>query len=179
MGKLARSFYERPTLEVARDLLGKYLIFNDFVGRIVETEGYLGPEDLASHARFKSKKRNFPMFGSAGTAYVYMTYGMYFMLNVITETKDVPGGVLIRALEPQDSNSANLNGPGRLTKAFGITLLQNGTNLTTNDSFFLEDRGGNMEEVVEATRIGISYAGEYANKPWRFFIKNNPYVSKS
>src|SRR5947209_134672 len=98
--KLTTSFYARPTLVVAKELLGKYLVFKNRIGRIVESEAYLGPEDLASHARFNSTSRNKVMFGSPGHAYIYFTYGIHHMLNIVTETDGVAGAVLIRALEP-------------------------------------------------------------------------------
>ncbi len=178
MGKLDRNFYARPTLTVARDMLGKYLHFHGKIGRIVETEAYLGPEDLASHARFGPKGRSRIMFGPAGYSYVYLTYGMYHMLNIIAEGEGVPGGVLIRAIEPIEGIEGATNGPGRLTRSLGITLIDNGTDLTVSPTFYLEDRGDKIMQIVEAKRVGIDYAGEYRDKPWRFFIKDNSFVSK-
>lgn len=177
MGKLGRDFYARPTLAVAREMLGKYLHFQGKIGRIVETEAYLGPEDLGSHARSGVTKRNFLMFGQAGFAYVYMTYGLHFLINITTELEGVPGAVLIRALEPVSGIEGATNGPARLTKALGINLTHKGLDVTKS-SLYLEDRGDKTDSVVETTRVGIDYAGDYAHKPWRFFIKDNQFVSR-
>ncbi len=161
--KLDRSFYSRSTLVVARDMLGKYLVFGEKSGRIVETEAYLGAEDLASHARFGSRKRNYLMFGEAGFVYVYFTYGMHYMLNMTTEAPGTAGAVLIRAIE------GVADGPAKLTKAFGITLEQNGLDLT-GDTIWLEERE-KADFVIKTTpRVGIDYAGDYKDKPWRFLI---------
>lgn len=167
--RLDRSFYTRPTLVVAEAMLGKYLVFGDKVGKIVETEAYLGPEDLASHARFKSRKRNYLMFGLAGIVYVYFTYGMYHMLNIVTEQNGVAGAVLIRALMPIQGIVGETNGPGKLTKAFNIDRSQNGLDVT-GTSLYLEDRGDRMGTVIRTPRIGIDYAGCYKDKPWRFVL---------
>lgn len=169
--QLDRSFYSRSTLVVAQDMLGKYLVFGDKVGQIVETEAYLGPEDLASHARFKSRKRNYLMFGQAGVAYVYFTYGMYHMLNIVTEQEGVAGAVLIRALKPIHGITGETNGPGKLTKALNINQLQNGLDVTQT-SLYLEDRADSIGTVVATPRIGIDYAGTYKNKPWRFVLES-------
>lgn len=177
MARLGREFYERPTLTVAREMLGKYLVFQGKVGKIVETEGYLGPEDLGSHARSGPTPRNSIMFGPPGFVYVYMTYGLHYLLNVTTEKEGIPGAVLIRALEPKVDIEGATNGPARLTKALGINLAHKGLDITGR-TIYLEDRGDKIEEVVETTRVGIDYAGEYAKKPWRFFIKGNTFVSK-
>lgn len=167
--KLTRDFYERPTLVVARELLAKYLVLGEKVGQIVETEAYLGPEDLASHARFKSRKRNYLMYETAGFAYVYFAYGMHYMFNVTTE-KGAPGAVLIRALKPIQGIDGETDGPGKLTKALGITSADNGRDLTQAD-FFIEDRNDPVGIIAETPRIGIQYAGLYKDKPWRFEIK--------
>lgn len=167
--KLKRTFYERPTLVVARELLGKYLVRGDKVGQIVETEAYLGPEDLASHARFISRRCNYLMFETAGFAYVYFTYGMHYMLNVTTE-RGTPGAVLIRALKPIKGIQGETNGPGKLTKALGITKFDNGRDLTQGD-FFIKDTNDRVGVIIETPRIGIDYAGSYKDKPWRFVLK--------
>lgn len=167
--RLNRDFYERSTLVVARELLGKYLVFGEKVGQIVETEAYLGPEDLASHARFKSRKRNYLMYETAGIAYVYFTFGMHYMLNVTTE-KNAPGAVLIRALKAVQGIDGKTDGPGNLTKALGITKAENGKDLT-QPNFCIEDRNYSLGIITESSRIGIDYAGIYKDKPWRFEIK--------
>lgn len=169
MRKLDRSFYSRSTLVVAQDMLGKYLVFGDKVGKIVETEAYLDPEDLASQARFKSRKRNYLMFGQAGIAYVYFTYGMHHMLNIVTEQEGVAGAVLIRAIEPVQGIFGETNGPGKLTKALNITRLQNGMD-ATQASLYLEDRADSVGTIVATPRIGIDYAGIYKSKLWRFVL---------
>lgn len=166
--KLKKDFYQRSTLVVARELLGKYLVLGEKVGKIVETEAYLGPEDLASHARFKSRKRNYLMFETVGVAYVYFTYGMHYMLNVTTEEGSA-GAVLIRALKPIKGIQGETDGPGKLTKALGITKIENGRDLTQGD-FFLEDNNQPVGPIVETPRIGIDYAGSFKDKPWRFVL---------
>ncbi len=170
--RLEKIFYSRSTLIVASEMLGKYLVCGDKIGRIVETEAYLGSEDLASHARFKSRKRNYLMFGAAGIAYVYFTYGMYHMLNITTEKEDTAGAVLIRALEPISGITGETNGPGKLTRTLGITREQNGYNVT-QDALFLEDRHDHVGEILATPRIGIDYAGNYKEKPWRFLLKSS------
>lgn len=170
--RLLNGFYARPTLLVAREMLGKYLIFGEKVGRIIETEAYLGPDDLASHARFKSRKRNYLMFGKPGHAYVYFTYGMYHMLNITTEEEGTAGAVLIRAVEPICGLDHKVDGPGKLTKAFNITKEHNGMALT-GESFCLEDRENQKGSIVTTPRIGIDYAGAYRDKPWRFIYASS------
>lgn len=177
MARLGRQFFARPTLTVAKEMLGKYLVFQGKVGRVVETEGYLGPEDLGSHARSGPTPRNSIMFGPPGFVYVYMTYGLHFMLNITTEIGGVPGAVLIRALEPTLGIKGATNGPARLTKALGINLSHKGLDIT-GKTMYLEDRGDKIEEITETSRVGIEYAGEFAKKPWRFFLKGNKFVSK-
>lgn len=172
MQRLKRCFYERPTLEVARDMLGKYLVFEGKVAKIIETEAYLGPEDLASHARFKSRKRNYLMFGQPGIAYVYFTYGMYNILNIITEQEGVAGGVMLRALRPIHGITTPTDGPGKLTSALGITRLQNGLDMTQS-ALYLEDRHESPTTILTAPRIGIDYAGPYKDKPWRFIMSSS------
>lgn len=194
MARLGRQFFARPTLVVAKDMLGKYLVFDGRVGRIVETEGYLGPGDLASHARSGPTPRNRIMFGPPGFVYVYMTYGLHFMLNITTEADGVAGAVLVRALEPILGIDQRTNGPARLTKALGINLSHKGLDIT-GKTMYLEDRGDpfegsqghsersrmsdKIEEVTETSRVGIEYAGEFAKKPWRFFLKGNKFVSRT
>lgn len=177
MARLGQSFYAKPTLIVAKEMLGKYLIFQGKVGKIVETEGYLGREDLGSHARSGLTPRNNLMFGPPGFVYVYMTYGLHFMLNITTEVDGVAGAVLIRALEPISGIDRRTHGPGRLTRALGINLSHQGLDIT-GQTIYLESRGDKIGEVTETTRVGIDYAGEFAKKPWRFFLKGNKFVSK-
>ena len=168
---LPRSFYERSTLTVARELLGCVLVHGKKRLRLVETEAYMGPEDLASHAaRGRRTARNEVMYGQAGHAYIYFIYGMYFCLNVVTESTGFPSAVLIRAGDP------GARGPGVLCRELGLTKAQNGLDLTGPELFIGE--GSACEPIVETTRIGVDYAGEWALKPWRFYLEGNPYVSR-
>ncbi|MFI5267836.1 MAG: DNA-3-methyladenine glycosylase [Chloroflexota bacterium] len=169
---LLRNFYERPTLEVAKGLLGQVLVYGDKQVRIVETEAYIGPDDLAAHsARGRRTARNEVMYGEAGHAYVYFIYGMYFCLNLVTEQQGVPTAVLIRAGEP------GARGPGVLCREMGLSRAQNGLDLTGSE-LWVEAGPPVTETVVETTRIGVDYAGEWAAKPWRFYLEGNPWVSR-
>jgi len=192
--KLPRSFYSRSTLQVAQDLIGKVLV-RDFDGRwlsgkIVETEAYVGPHDLACHASKGHTPRTSIMFGPAGYAYVYMIYGFYFCLNVVTERKGYPAAVLIRGVEPlenldfmrelrnnpeRDTNIAS--GPGKLCRAMSIDKRLNGEDLLGR-TLWIEDRKLDSGPILSSPRVGVDYAGEYKDKPWRFFLANNPHVSK-
>jgi len=191
--KIPRSFYEQSTLDVARQLLGKYLVRKHpdgtTVGRIVETEAYVGPDDKACHASKGRTARTEIMFGPAGHAYVYLIYGMYDCLNLVTESVDYPAAVLIRAVEPvggieimkvrrQTEQLRNLaSGPGKLCQAFAIDRKLNGDDLC-GKVLYLEDRGEAVSKVVTTPRIGVDYAGPWKRKPWRFLIKGNECVSK-
>ena len=190
--KLSRSFYSRSTLQVARDLIGSVLV-RDFdgrrlSGRIVETEAYVGPHDLACHASKGHTPRTSIMFGPAGYAYVYMIYGFYFCLNVVTERKGYPAAVLIRGVEPlenldfmrdlrnnpeRDTNIAS--GPGKVCMAMSIDKRLNGEDLL-GETLWIEDRGLDSGNILTSPRIGVDYAGEYKDKPWRFYLANNPHV---
>jgi DNA-3-methyladenine glycosylase len=179
--KLKRQFYDRPTLQVARDIVGKHLVFNSPEGtvaaRIVETEAYIGQDDAACHAARGKTRRNEVMFGRPGFTYVYFIYGMYYCLNFVTESKGKPAAVLIRAAEPVDgiglmqSNSPGkkrldlLSGPGKLCRSFGLTREQNGLDLTGN-IIYLEERSKERVRISTSPRIGINQATEH---PWRFF----------
>lgn len=191
--KLSRSFYEQPTIDVAKQLLGKVLIHRHaegtLVGRIVETEAYLGPHDLACHAAKGRTKRTEVMFGAAGHAYVYFIYGFYNMLNLVTETKDYPAAVLIRALEPMrgiaqmkrnrnNERLANLaSGPGKLCQAFAIDRSLNGQDVC-GKVLYLEDRGEPTPKFDTTPRIGVDYAGDWRDKPLRFVVRDSKFVSK-
>ncbi len=194
--KLPRAFYAQPTVEVARKLLGKYLVHRTAEGmrrgRIVETEAYVGPEDRASHASRGKTKRTAVMFGPPGVAYVYVIYGMHHCLNVVTEQEGYPAAVLIRAVEPvlSDEEQEQLrpgdltiaklaNGPGKLCRYMGIDRRLNGADLCGSE-LYIEDWGERVrpEDIVATTRIGVEYAGEWKQKPWRFYLKGNPCVSK-
>ena len=192
MKALPRKFYARNTPIAAEELLGKHLVRHTLgskiVGRIVEVEAYGGNDDPGSHACRGMTPRNQLMFGEGGFAYVYFVYGMHYCFNVVTEKQDVPGAVLIRALEPikgieimkknrGNSNVFNLtNGPGKLTKAMNITGKQNGLDLTKSKELFIcKPEETEKFEVVSANRIGIKVG---VDKPWRLYTKNNIFVSK-
>ena len=188
---LPRSFYARPSLEVARDLLGRLLIRRLqeglISGRIVECEAYQ-QDDPASHSFRGLTDRTAVMFGHPGHLYVYFSYGMHFCMNVVTGKAGEGSAVLLRAVEPLEgldtmrkrrgiSDARSLcAGPGRLTQAYGITRTDNGIDLASGESLFLsEGEPTDAERVGAGRRIGISVATE---KPWRFFVVGNPFVSK-
>ena len=189
--KLKREFYNRPTLEVAKELLGKYLVVNKngtkLSGKIVETEAYRGLYDPASHAYGGMTPRNRIMFGEPGYAYVYFTYGMYYCLNVITERKGFPAAVLIRALEPMEGIEIMkrrrtkekpedlTSGPGKLCQAMGVDKSLNGADLI-GKTIYVEDRNEAVGKIVSTNRIGID---EGKDKKWRFYLKDNRFVSRS
>jgi DNA-3-methyladenine glycosylase len=188
--KLGRDFYNRATLKVARELLGKYLVLKKdgktLSGKIVETEAYIGQGDKASHAFRGKTKRNEVMFGPPGYAYIYFTYGMYHCLNFVTEKENFPAAVLIRALEPEDGIEImkknrktdvieNLtSGPGKVCMALGLDRKMNGTDLCS-DSFYVEDRNEKRGKVASTPRVGINLGKD---KKWRFYIKDNKFVSR-
>lgn len=188
---ISTEFYDRPVTEVARDLLGKRLVRMIDGGRvsgiISETEAYDGIEDLACHARVGKTKRNAVMFGAAGYAYVYFTYGMHWCLNIVTGAMDYPAAVLIRAILPQEglaiiemSRGKALcknwtNGPAKLTQALQINHLQNGLNITHLDgNLWIEDAWDiNDNQVKSGSRIGIENTPEpWRSKPWRFWFED-------
>jgi len=186
---LKRAFYERPTVEVARDLLGQILVSESpqgrTAGRIAETEAYLGTDDPASHAARLRTGRVEAMWGEPGIAYVYRSYGIHAMLNVVTEPMGAPGAVLIRALEPLlgidlmrarrglDDVRLLCSGPGKLCQALAIGLDLHGLDLVNSDRLWISP-GEPPREVSTSGRIGISRGLEL---PWRFWITANPHVS--
>lgn len=184
-GVLARSFYERSAVDVARALLGKIIVHRGASGRIVETEAYLGIGDEAAHSARGITPRTRVIFGSPGHAYVYLIYGMYYCLNLVTEPAGVAGCVLIRALEPISGVPAmrrrrgvekieNLaNGPGKLTEALGVGLHHNGADVTRGPITVREGENGRLA-IGASPRIGISKA---ADLPLRFFVRDSPFVS--
>jgi len=192
--RLPRNFYTQPTLKVAKQMLGKYLVHGKLVGKIVETEAYIGPEDKASHA-FGNKitKRNKAEWLIGGHIYIYLVYGMYWQLNISTGKEGRPECVLIRALEPLIKNKKlnikdkkhiskikNLaNGPGKLCRWMGFNKSHYGVDVVTSKEIWLiEGEAIKPSQIIASKRIGIDYAQEWADKPWRFYIKNNPFVSK-
>lgn len=197
MKRLTKSFFNRPTTLVAQELLGKVLIYKDknqtISGIIVETEAYIGPEDLASHASRGKTPRNSVMFNEAGYWYVYLIYGFYNCLNIVTEGKNYPSAVLIRAVEPLEGISImeinrktkkleNLtSGPGKLCQAFGIDKKLNCLScLDKNSTLFIADLKIKVpkNQIKKAKRVGVDYAGKWKDKLLRFYIKDNPFVSK-
>ncbi len=199
--KLNREFYSRDTITVAKDLLGKILVHNYdgniIKGKIVETEAYLGVKDKAAHSYGGRKtKRVEVMYGPPGVAYVYFIYGMYYCFNIVTKEEGTPEAVLVRAIEPVENidimainrfkkpyeelsryQKRNLtNGPGKLCMALNIGKEQNGLDLC-GDILYLEEGKKENFNIVTTTRIGIDYAEEAKDFPYRFYIEGNPYVS--
>ena len=190
---LPRSFYNRPTLTVAEALLGKVLVHTTpdgtAAGMIVETEAYIGEDDPACHAAPGPTQRNAPLYGPPGIAYVYLNYGIHYLVNAVTEAEGHPAAVLIRALAPLDglalmrrrraptereiADADLCRGPGNLTRALGITLADNLLDLTAS-RLSIEDRGLRAKEVTWGPRIGIRVGVE---RPWRCWIVGHPSVS--
>jgi len=170
---LKRPYFRRPTLEVARSLLGKYLVRKKgrkvFAGRIIEVEAYIGMEDRACHASKGRTARTDVMFGPSGVSYVYLIYGMYHCFNIVTERVGHPSAVLVRAVEDVDTQ-ALIDGPGRVCRFLAIDRRLNRLDLTVGEALWVEDRGERTESsaITTSRRIGIDYAGKWANKPWRF-----------
>jgi len=195
---LKKQFYERETLTVAKELLGKYLVHETLegatAGKIVETEAYKGPEDKASHSYGNLRTmRTEVQFGPKGHAYVYQIYGMYFCLNVTSgRVRGKPEAILVRALEPvsgfetmtrrrrlSKNRTANLtNGPGRLCMAMGISTRQNGADLCAKPLHIDDGLDVDSADIVQTTRINVDYADAWKNFPWRFYLKDNDFVSK-
>jgi DNA-3-methyladenine glycosylase len=177
---LERDFFDRPTLTVARDLLGCFLVHevdgDARSGMIVETEAYDGFDDAASHASRGRTRRNAPMYGPPGRAYVYLIYGIYHCLNLVTREEGYPAAVLVRALEPLDPVGP-CNGPGRLTRSLGIDLRHNELDIT-RPPLYLLPRQQPLPRVASTPRIGVDYAGAWAKKPWRFVDADSPWLSK-
>lgn len=181
--RLPRSFFTQPTLAVARALIGMHLVRKSGarrrIGRIVETEAYLGPRDLAAHSSRGRTARTEVMFGPPGHAYVYLIYGVWHCLNVVTGRAGVPHAVLLRALEPVAGVRTRSAGPGLLCQALGIDRRLNGADLRGN-TLWLEPppAGARPPRVRRSVRIGIDYAGDWAHKPWRFYDADSNFVSR-
>lgn len=201
--KIERKFYERSALEVAKDLLGKIIVHKvegiTLKGKIVETEAYIGAIDKASHAYGgKKTERVMPLYGRPGTAYVYLIYGMYHCFNVITKVEGEAEGVLIRAIEPLDGKEKmsylrykkpvseisktqfkNLTtGPGKLCIALNINKNNNEEDLCGEEDLYIEYSNEKKFNIIESKRVGIDYAEEAKDFLWRFYIEDNPWVSK-
>ena len=181
---LPRRFYERPALAVARDLLGKALVHRGPWGiraaRIVETEAYIGEEDLACHAARGRTARTEVMFGPGGHAYVYFVYGMHFCFNVVTGRAGTAAAVLVRGVEPMEGipAGARLDGPARLTRVLGIARAENGLDLTGSALSIVEGPHPPRGSVRHGPRIGVDYAGRWARRPFRFWVEGSPGVSR-
>lgn len=179
---LPRTFYDRDTITVARELLGCRLVYVKDgvmrVGKIVETEAYLGPKDLAAHSSRGLTDRTRPMFGPPGHAYIYLIYGMYHCINAVTEPEGTATAVLIRALEPELNIEGKTSGPGLLCKAMGIDRSLSGQDLLSTHLFIAPPNQTEKFTIVKRPRIGVDYAGHWAKRLLRFYIKGNPFVSK-
>ncbi len=197
MKRLPREFYTRSdVLEVARDLLGKKLVVPGkngarVAGIIVETEAYRGPEDRASHAyNGRRTNRTETMYGIGGTAYVYFVYGMYNQFNVVTNVAGTPHAILVRAVEPSEgleimrlrrqgrSEYELTSGPGRLCLAMGIDRTLDKADLLGGRVWIEEAASFSPRQIARGPRVGIDYAEEWVRKPWRFWIRDNPFVSR-
>lgn len=197
MKKLPLSFYQRDdVLQIANELLGKILVtkWNDITttGRIVEVEAYMGKIDRASHAwNGRRTNRNEIMYGEGGFAYVYLCYGIHHLFNVVTNAKDIPHAILVRAIEPlsgisymlkrtgkKDPDHTLTKGPGNVSKALGILTNHSGHSLLGKHLFIAEDDFRfSKQQIFESPRIGVDYAGKHALLPYRFYIKGHPNVS--
>ena len=180
---LELAFYARPAVDVARELIGATLTRTrrdkTHRARIVETEAYVGPHDLACHASKGRTARTEVMFGPAGRAYVYLIYGVHEMLNVVTSVEGDPQAVLIRAAEPLDDWDADLSGPGKLCRAMKITRALNAADLTTADApLFFTPNPGRPPRIVAGVRVGIDYAGDWRHELLRFMDADSRAVSR-
>lgn len=180
---LPPSFFNRPTLQISQELLGKFLVENisgvTCAHIIVEVEAYDGPDDLASHASKGMTPRNAPMFEQGGIWYVYLVYGMHYMLNIVTGEKNYPAAILIRGIIHEDGRI--LNGPAKLTKALRIDKIFNGLSANKKFHLWVEDRGVIIpsKDIHIGSRIGVDYAKEWKDKPYRFFLDTKKYAKKN
>ena len=162
-------FFNRPTCDVAKELLGKFLVRKKgdtiISAMITEVEAYVGPTDRASHASRGKTPRTEVMFGNPGHWYVYLIYGMYFCLNMVTEKKDFPAAILIRGVQ-------GVSGPGRVCRFFNIDKTMNALPANKKTGLWIEDRGIkiNPRHIKRGTRIGVDYAGKWKDKKWRFYL---------
>lgn len=180
--KLPRSFYDRDTVTVARDLLGTFLVHVvegvELIGRIVEVEAYLGAHDLAAHSSKGLTQRTRMLFGPPGYAYVYLVYGIHWCMNIVTEGEGHGSAVLLRAVEPVQNIGERTRGPGLLCRAMQIDQRLNGHDMLSRDFFVAAGPGCEAQELVETARIGVAYSGIWATRLLRFHLKDNPYVSR-
>jgi DNA-3-methyladenine glycosylase len=182
MRKLGRAFYDRDTIAVARELLGKYLVHASRgvkrIGRIVEVEAYLGAHDLAAHSSKGLTERTKVMFGPPGHAYVYLIYGMYYCMNVVTEEEGHGSAVLLRAIEPVKNVAGRTQGPGLLCQAMQIDQRLNSHDLLSDDFYIAAPPNAEFLEIVKRPRVGVGYAKHWARRHLRFYIEGNPFVSR-
>lgn len=180
--KLPREFYDRDTIVVAKELLGKYIIHVsgdvERIGKIVETEAYLGPHDLAAHSAKGLTNRTKVMFGPPGHAYVYLIYGMYHCVNVVTEKEGHASAVLLRAIEPIKNIEGRTSGPGLLCNAMHINKNLNGQDLLSDNFYIAVDSNAASFTIVKRPRVGVDYAKHWAKRLLRFYIKGNAFISK-
>ena len=178
---LSKKFFDRPTVAVAKDLIGKYIV-RQWHGKpvalmIAETEAYDGPNDMASHTSRGKTERTEIMFGEAGQFYVYFVYGMHWLVNVVTGPKNYPAAVLLRAgsyYDPKTKREIAINGPARFAKLLNISKTQNGKRADKKTGVWFEDRGIKIKpsQIMAEKRIGVDYAGSvWANKLYRFTLK--------
>lgn len=182
MKKLTREFYDRDTIVVAQDLLGKYLVHVtdgiERIAKIVEVEAYLGPHDLAAHSAKGMTPRTKVMFGPPGHAYVYLIYGMYYCMNVVTEEEGHASAVLLRALEPIKNVEGKTKGPGLLCNAMLIDKKLHGHDLESDDFYLAAPSKMETFKIIKRPRVGVDYAKHWARRLLRFYIKDNSFVSK-
>jgi DNA-3-methyladenine glycosylase len=180
--KLPRTFYDRDTILVAQELLGKWLVHKsegrEQIGKIVEVEAYLGPHDLAAHSSKGLTARTKTMFGPPGHAYVYFIYGMYHCMNIVTEREGHASAVLLRAIEPVKNIAGRTQGPGLLCRAMQIDRRLNAHDLLSDDFFIAEPDAVKKCSIVKRPRIGVDYAKHWAKRRLRFYLKGNAFVSR-
>ena len=180
--RLTRGFYERDTIQVAHELLGKLIVHvqdrEEHVARIVEVEAYLGPHDRAAHSSKGRTPRTEVMFGPPGHAYVYLIYGMYHCMNVVTEREGHASAVLLRAVQPVKNLEGHTQGPGLLCRALHIDRHLNGHDLLSDNFFIAQPEKADKFSIIKRPRIGVDYARHWARRLLRFYIKDNPFVSQ-
>jgi DNA-3-methyladenine glycosylase len=179
---ITRTFYNRPALAVARELLGHRLVVLSGglrrAGIIVETEAYVGTQDLACHASRGRTPRTAVMFGPPGHAYVYLVYGMHHCFNAVTCPEGEAAAVLVRAVAPEQGLDGRTDGPGRLCRAYGLSRAQDGWDLCGGSSVWVEvGEGVPRRHVQRGPRVGVDYAGPWASRPYRFWDDRSPWVS--
>jgi len=180
--RLTREFFARDAVCVARALIGARLVREvgglRRVGTIVETEAYAGPEDRACHARFGRTAARRDLFGPPGHAYVFLVYGMHLCFNVVCASEGEGHAVLVRGVEPDGPGDARGDGPGRVTRALGIGREAGGVDLVTSTALYLAEQAGSPRVVAVSPRVGVGYAGDHAERAWRFFDPASRSVSR-